>query len=100
MSLPCVLKQDTLILALSTGSSKEDLCRHNRKIIDWDIKIHNQTKTTVIELVANMKTGSSKVIKKLCSTRLSMKFQLLVKTKMLKDRHFLVSNSQTLFLSC
>ena len=38
-SIPCVLEQDTLILAfviLATGSTLEDLFRHNRKIVDWD----------------------------------------------------------------
>ena len=37
-SLGCVLEQDTLILALSTGSTQEDPSRYNRKIVDWDVK--------------------------------------------------------------
>ena len=40
MSLPCVLEQDTLILA-STGSTQKDPSRCNSKVVDWDVK--NQT---------------------------------------------------------
>ena len=34
-----------------------------------------------------------------CSTQLSMKFKLLIKTRMLKSKDLLVSNSQMLYLS-
>ena len=35
----------TLYPLLSTGSAQVDPSRHNRKIVDWDIKNqHNQTK--------------------------------------------------------
>ena len=35
----------TLYPLLSTGSTKEDPSRHDLKIVDWDVKNQNKTKT-------------------------------------------------------
>ena len=44
----------TLYPLLSTGSNQEDLSRHNRKIVDWDVK--NKIKQT--KQVSNDKNKS------------------------------------------
>ena len=38
----------TLYPLLSTGSAKEDLSRHDGKIVDWDVKNQNKQANTAL----------------------------------------------------
>ena len=71
-------------IAILMGAIEMTDASLNSKLILFISKIHR----TLYLRFASISFSGLEVIKKLCSTQLSMKFQLLIKAKMLKNNDF------------